>query len=336
MKPTAFTMMSLLTLSSLLACDTESAELPAAPSANIFSGSEETVNLNRRRQDGDRMRFSDWSAPTNLGATVNSPSTEIEVSISKDGRSLFFASNRSGNFDIWVSQRRTVHEPWGPPQNLGPPVNTPLREQAPFISPDGHKLFFFSDRDGGFGGTDLYISRRRNKHDDFGWDAPVNLGSGVNTAGNESLPVYFENEGTGRATLYFSRTEFGGTGSDIYASTLQRDRTFGPAVLVEELSSPRRDRVLAIRRDGLELFLASDRPGPTQEPFDLWVATRAATSDPWSVPVKLGPVINSAVDEGSAGLSFGATELYFIRSGDLWVSTRSRLTHGRTGPRPNR
>jgi hypothetical protein len=130
----------------------------------------------------------------------------------------------------------------------------------------------------------------------LGWEAPVNLGSGVNGTANETLPVVFEDEATGISTLYLTSNRVGSAGADIYASTLQPDGTFGPAAVVAELSSSRRDRVLSIRRDGLEIFLASDRPGPTQAPFDLWVATRATTSDPWSTPVNLGSVVNSAGD----------------------------------------
>ena len=63
------------------------------------------------------------------------------MAISKDELSLYIASNRSGNFDIWVSQRASVRDPWGLPQELGPTINTPFREQAPFLSPDGHSVF---------------------------------------------------------------------------------------------------------------------------------------------------------------------------------------------------
>jgi hypothetical protein len=145
----------------------------------------------------DPPRFSDWSAPVNLGPVVNSASTDIEVAISKDGRSLYLVSNRPGGFggfDIWVSQRASVDNPWGPPQNLGPTINTAAREQAPFLTIDGHQLYFFSDRPDGFGGTDLYASRRSDKRDDFGWQPPENLGGGVNTAFAENLSARFARE----------------------------------------------------------------------------------------------------------------------------------------------
>ncbi|HEU5183432.1 MAG TPA: hypothetical protein VFU01_02615 [Gemmatimonadaceae bacterium] len=282
-------------------------------------------------QHGDAVGACPWSAPVNLGSPVNSSGAEIEVSVSSDDLSLYIASNRSGGFDIWVSHRDRDDEPWGEPQKLGPAINTSGREQAPFISRDGRSLYFFSDRDAIGGQTDIYVSRRHDKRDDSAWEVPVNLGSGVNGTANETLPVLFENDATGTTTLYFSSNRAGSPGSDIYASTRQADGTFGPAVVVAELSSPRRDRVLAIRRDGLEIFLASDRPNLTNAPFDLWVATRATTSHPWSTPVNLGPPVNSSADEGAAGLSFDAQTLYFTSSRpggsgaqDLWVTTRSK------------
>lgn len=278
----------------------------------------------------DPPRFSDWSTPVNLGPIVNSAAGDLEVSISKNGLSLYIASSRSGNFDLWVAQRASLDDPWGPPQNLGSTINTPAREQAPFLSLDGHRLYFFSDRPGGFGGTDLYVVRRRNKRDDFGWQIPVNLGDGVNTSANETVPVLFENDAARTTILYFGSNVTGSP--DIYASTLQADGSFGPAAAVAELNSPRRDAMVAVRRDGLELFLASDRPGPTPGPFDLWIATRAGTSDPWSAPVNLGPVVNSAADDSRGSLSFDGTTLYMesnrlggFGDHDLWVSTRRKL-----------
>jgi WD40 repeat protein len=281
--------------------------------------------------DRDLLRFSDWSAPVNLGPVVNSPVGDIEVAISKDELSLYIASTRPGglgDFDIWVSQRASVGDPWGPPQNLGPTINTAGRDQAPFLSSDGHRMYFFSDRPGGLGGTDLYVSQRRDKRDDFGWEAPQNLGSGVNGTANDVVPVVFEDE-AGTVTLYFGSNRLGG--SDIYASTLQPDGTFGPAALVEMLNSAGRDAPVTVRRDGLEMFLASDRPG-TFGAFDLWVTTRASTSDSWSAPVNLGPVVNSAADDSRGALTRDGTTLYLesnrpgtLGGHDLWVSTRSRV-----------
>ena len=194
-------------------------------------------------------------------------------------------------------------------------------------------MYFHSDRPGGAGGLDLYVSRRRHKRDDLGWETPQNLGSGVNTAATEVLPAIFEDK-SGITTLFFAGRAGapGGLGAtDIYSSTLQADGTFGTAVLVPELSSPAQDLAPFIRRDGLELFLASARTG-TVGAADLWTSTRASTSDPWSTPVHLGSIINSNVVDDRPTLSFDGTVLYFFsaRAGglggnDIYVLTRCRL-----------
>jgi hypothetical protein len=105
--------------------------------------------------------------------------------ISKKGLSLYFTSATCGSdpsppgcrpgfggWDIFVCQRATVNDPWGPAQNLGPAINTPYNEGAPSLSVDGHRMYFASNRPGGFGGNDLYVSRRHDKRDDFGWQPP--------------------------------------------------------------------------------------------------------------------------------------------------------------------
>src|SRR3989442_8868594 len=90
--------------------------------------------------------FSDWSAPVNLGPVINSASSDQGPAISKDGLSLYFTSNRPGGlggpFDMYVSQRASVDDPWGAPMNLGPTVNTAFDEGNPALSRDGHLLFF--------------------------------------------------------------------------------------------------------------------------------------------------------------------------------------------------
>jgi hypothetical protein len=299
------------------------------------------AGANRMAADAEAPpQYSDWSAPVNLGSVVNSAYNDQHPSISKDGLSLYFVSNRPGGFggnDIWVTQRATLADPWGPPQNLGPSINTSSNDFAPNLTIDGHHLYMNSDRPGGCGGSDLYVAWRRDKDDDFGWDPPVNLGCTVNTIYDESGPTFFEDEATGIQTLYF--TSFNrpdGLGDfDIYVSTRSSDdEPWGPGVDVTELNGPYRDTRTAIRRDGLEIFEASDsrgRPGGIGSQ-DLWVATRATTADPWSTPVNLGPTVNSIYFDGAPALSFDGTTLYFFSArpggfgaNDLYVTTRTRL-----------
>jgi hypothetical protein len=295
--------------------------------------------------DDGPAQFGPWSAPVNLGPPVNTIFTEVDPFISKDGLSLYFSSpdrpGGYGGFDLWVSQRASVNDPWGAPQNLGPTINSASNETNPTLSSDEHKLYFTSNRPGGFGATDLYVARRHNKRDDLGWQAPENLGGAINSTFNDRMATYFEDDSTGAIALYFSSDRPGGLGGDdIYVSTLQADETFGAAVLVTELSSPSNDQSPAIRRrDGLEFFVRSNRLGSVLTPGgkpspDIWVSTRASTSDPWSVPVNLGPVINSPFDDGRPALSFDGETLYFAaaqRAGnasiffDIWMTTRAKL-----------
>jgi Tol biopolymer transport system component len=96
-----------------------------------------------------------WGIPERLPPPVNGPSADVSPSISTDGLTLYFASQRPGNIgvqDIWVTRRTDVALPWGPAENLGPRVNAPASlTYAPFISTNGRSLYFSSTRSGGFG-----------------------------------------------------------------------------------------------------------------------------------------------------------------------------------------
>ena len=291
----------------------------------------------------DSPAYGPWGPPVNLGPVINSPYNDNHPTISKDGLSLYISSSPlplppgarpggRGGADIWVSQRASIDAPWGPPVDLGPNINTAGNDGVPSLSIDGHRMYFHSTGRGGCGAADLFVSRRQDARDDFGWEPAENLGCVVNSPFADNGPTIFEDDATGLTTLYFNSPRPGGLGDvDIYASTLQADGTFGPGVLVRELSSPFRDTRVAIRRDGLEIFLSTDRPGGVGSE-DIWVSTRATTLDPWSPPVPLGPVVNSPYVNSGPALSFDGTELYFYSNrpggfggNDLYVTTRTRL-----------
>jgi Tol biopolymer transport system component len=286
------------------------------------------------------QKYSDWSAPVNLGPVINSSLSDQGPAISKDGLSLYFTSNRGGGiggFDMYVSQRASVDDPWSSPVNLGPTVNTPSDEGNPAFSRDGHFLFFQSKRPGGFGGIDLWVTRREHTHDDFDWQLPVNLGPGVNSAADDNGPSYFENEDEGAPQLYFGSSRPGGLGAaDIYLSEQMADGSFGPAMRVTELNSTSNENRPSIRHDGLEIFFQSNRVGPLGANADLWVASRESSLDAWSTPVNLGSTVNTSFIEQNAYLSSDGKTLLFSsdRPGgsgglDLYFSTRTKL-HGKS------
>ena len=144
--------------------------------------------------------FDPWSSPVNLGPSVNG-AADMGASISADGLELFFGSNRgggSGDWDIYVTTRATVSDPWSTSVNLGPTVNSPYFDGHPCISSDGLTLFVSSSRSGGYGSWDIWMSKRATRDDD--WGTPVNLGPTINTSAGEGEPSI---SADGR-TLYFS------------------------------------------------------------------------------------------------------------------------------------
>jgi WD40 repeat protein len=325
-----------------IGCEPADRTAPIAPVAGSLMANVES---------DDAPVWSAWSAPVNLGPVVNSPYNDQHPAISKDGLSLYISSDRPGGFggtDIWVLQRASLDDPWGSPENLGPNINSAGNDLAPTFTPDGHSMYFHSNGRGGCGLADIFVARRHDKRDDFGWEPAENLGCVVNSQYADAGPTYFTDEATGVTTLYFTvqnNPPGSDQGFDIYASTRMGDEgPFGPPVLVPELSSPFRDTRTTISRDGLEMFLSSGRPGNQQVGVsagseDLWVSTRATTSDVWSPPVNLnlvnqrlgGPPINGPAFDGAPALSFDGTTLYFFseRPGgfgkrDLYVTTRHR------------
>jgi WD40-like Beta Propeller Repeat len=278
--------------------------------------------------------YSDWSDAVNLGPVVNSPYDDFASHLSKNGVSLYFASNRPdgvGGEDLWVSRRASLDDAWSTPLNLGSTINTAANERSPALSRDGHLLFFASTRADGLGGFDIWVAWRAHTHDDFGWQPPVNLGAPINTSTNDIGPSYFENDDLGIPTLYFVSNRPGGLGAiDIYLSELMANGLFGPAVLVNELSGPAGDITPNVRHDGLEVFIASNRAG-TIGSNDLWVSTRETVGDPWSEPFNLGPAVNGGFNDTFPSVSSDRQTLFFSSNrpdgfgmGDIYVSTRSK------------
>lgn len=128
-----------------------------------------------------------WSTAKNMGVHINSDLWDAQPSISPDGKTLYFASNRRGSLgssDIWKTER-TPDGGWSKPVNLGIPVNTTDAEMAPFIHYDNTTLYFSSYGHPGLGGADLYRSVFKNG----AWTQPENLGFPINSSADELILV---------------------------------------------------------------------------------------------------------------------------------------------------
>jgi hypothetical protein len=218
-----------------------------------------------------------WGEPVNLGPTVNSSAGEWAPSISADGLELFFFSGAGrggyGSYDIWVTTRATKEDDWGTPVNLGSTVNSSYLDAMGSISADGLSLFFTSNRPGGSGNQDIWVSRRETKEDP--WGTSVNLGSTVNSSAAEIEPRI---SADGR-TLFFSDYDSGpfrpgGYGAaDIWVTmrATVSDPWSTPLNLGPTVNSSAVDGHPAISADGSTIFFMSTRPGGLGG-HDLWQA----------------------------------------------------------------
>lgn len=157
----------------------------------------------------------EWSKPAPLNKNINTALFwETSASMSADGKKLYFASNRPGGIgelDIYVSEMTAKGE-WGKAVNLGPAINTPENEDAPFIHPDGVTLYFSSDGHPTLGNSDIYVSENKGGK----WQKPENIGWPINTWEYDGFFTVSADKKTG----YYSTLKEGGLGeADIYSIT---------------------------------------------------------------------------------------------------------------------
>jgi Tol biopolymer transport system component len=257
---------------------------------------------------------------------VNTASPDGCPILSRDSLQLYLASNRPsglGNLDIWVAERTSQEGPFGAPVNLGAPVNSEYNDFCPSPLRDGHGFMFVSNRPGGCGGADIYITRWTPE---LGWEEPVNLGCEVNSAADEAGPVLSFAESSS-PTLYFSSTRPAALGgSNIYSSEMSGNWSFSPARLVPGANSDYEDMQPSVRQDGREMVFSSNRPGSLG--LDIWSASRDSIAGAWSEPTNLGSNVNSPANESRPSLSWDGKTLLFgsTRPGegvsDIYYSTR--------------
>ncbi|NME72253.1 OmpA family protein [Flammeovirga aprica] len=145
-----------------------------------------------------------WSKPKNLGPNINSRDWESQPSLSADGRTLYFVSDRrggQGKKDIWVSYLNE-HNQWTLAENLGETINTADDDLSPYIHSNGHTLYFSSEGHLGFGGLDLFKSEKASGS----WSTPQNLGYPINDHSDQVSLVVSADGSKG----YFSKEHIDG------------------------------------------------------------------------------------------------------------------------------
>lgn len=197
-----------------------------------------------------------WGPAKGLTGAINTNLNEGAQNISQDGQMLVFTGCNFeigfGSCDLYYSIRTKTG--WSEPMNMGRNINTEFWESQPCLSPDKTLLYFASRRPDGFGGSDIYVSKRMPNGQ---WSEPENLGPGINTIGDESCPfLHADNE-----TMYFmSNGHQGYGGDDLFLSRRKPDGSWGaPENLGYPINTIENEGSLFIASDGKTAYYASDR-----------------------------------------------------------------------------
>ena len=173
----------------------------------------------------------EWSKPVNIGEPINTMYWESQPSISPDGKTLYFVSDRKGGYGSYDIYRSNYlgNGKWSRPVNLGPSINTEGVEFSPFIHNDNTTLYFSSNGWPGFGENDIFYSR---KNSNGTWGPAQNLGYPINTSQEESS-LFISNDG--KKAFFASSTLKGQGGLDLFTFELHEAARPLPVTYVKGL-----------------------------------------------------------------------------------------------------
>lgn len=195
-----------------------------------------------------------WLTPESIGNNINTVNHDASIALSADGQKLFiFHSTEKDGGDIYMSTLKG--EVWGIPEPLGPNINTKYWEGSVSISANEQTLYFASERPGGLGGRDIYVSK---KMPDGSWGKAENMGPSINTAYNDDSP-FIHPDGI---TLFFSSEGHSSIGGyDVMYSTLRAGKWGEPTNLGAPINTTEDERFYVLTADGEHGYFSSDRKG---------------------------------------------------------------------------
>ncbi|MDP9037508.1 MAG: hypothetical protein M3O50_22150 [Myxococcota bacterium] len=277
--------------------------------------------------DGTRVSLGDGTyvaaAAFGSGALVaelaSVGSDDEKPTLTSDRLELYFLSTRPGgpgNADVWVSKRSSVGDPWGAP-GLVAEVSSPAHERSPAVSADGTVLWLASDRVGGQGGLDIWVSVRANRS--AVWSAPVVVPE-LNSPGDE-IP---RPPGQGGLVMPLASR---GTPTDLYQLELAARSTLGGTwsapSRIASVDTANIDVDGFLTDDGLLLYFSSDRITALDQ--DLFVASRATIASQFTVVTPLFDLNTRAADR-DPWVSADGNEIYFTsnRGGSMKIYRATR------------
>ncbi|MGA2296624.1 MAG: hypothetical protein ABSG15_03650 [FCB group bacterium] len=299
-------------------------------SKDILSQTETKQNNENFDNNLSKLLFNENLKIINLGPKVNSKGVNYAPTITSNGKTIFFVSDRAGSkltedgvpsHDFWairINDRfdTNFEEPYNIDKttnlgNLG--VNTPLNEGAASVSADGKSLYFTGcNRPDGYGSCDIYYT----EYQDDKWGRPINLGTNVNSKNFDTQPSIAPNN----KRLYFTSTRKGpnsdGTDKtenmDIwYCDYDESTEEWLPAKNLEAINTSEQDCSPFICPDGLTLIFSSKGHKPNLGGLDFYVTKYDPATDKWSKPQNLGKPLNTENDDLFLTIPASADVLYF-------------------------
>lgn len=261
-----------------------------------------------------------WINAINMGPPINTNGNEGAHCIAPDGMSVYFtACNREGykGCDLYFSRRSGNR--WSTPLNMGAAVNSESWDSQPSISSDGKTIYFLSSRPGGIGKQDIW---KTTKNEDGSWSKAVNLGSTVNTSGNELSPFIHPDN----VTLYFASDGHPGMGgTDMYLSRMGQDGNWQmPVDLGYPINTGGDESSLFVNAEGNLAFFASDRFKEGKGKLDIYSFDLYPEARPAAVSYLKGTVKDKVT---KAGLE-ADFEMIDIETGMVTVSSISDKSTG--------
>lgn len=244
-----------------------------------------------------------WTYSERFTDEINSKYNEGSATLSPDGKTLYFTRcdepNGLGSCDIYIADY--IGGMWVNIRNIGPNVNSIAWDSHPNITPDGKTLYFTSNRKGGFGMSDLYVTTRL---DDGTWTVARNLGPAVNTIEDEVTPFFHQVNNT----LYFSSTghlkNIGGY--DIYKARWLEDHWEYPKNVGPLVNSTGNEYYFSIDGKGTRLFYASakrdQKKAQVKQNFDLYSFPMPMEARPDAIVTLRGYLIDSITGHPITGI----------------------------------
>ncbi|MFW5658721.1 MAG: TolB family protein [Bacteroidota bacterium] len=239
-----------------------------------------------------------WSRAEPFGYPIKTPYNEGSACLDRDGTTLFFVRCNSpdgyGECDLFEADY--VNGKWTNVRNMGPNINSDYWDSHPSVTPSGNRIYFTSNRPGGFGRCDIYYSDRDNRGR---WKPAKNIGPIINTIENEITPHYHEINNT----LYFSSTgqvtNYGGY--DIFKSRMQGPYFEEPINLGPLINTPRDEYYFSIDGTGDSLYYANAQPDNKRN-FDLYSFPMPMGARPDAVTELAGYLIDSTTGHPLTGI----------------------------------